>query len=84
MDEDRENINAVYAKDLDNLFNKLGIKQKFIRGELGCKFCNEIITYNNLHSLFKESGAVKLVCDKPDCVGQLMFYVEDKKRKISD
>ncbi len=74
-------LHAVHDDDLDSVLQALGLTQAFAKGELPCKFCNDVITRQNLHSLLPESGAVKLVCDKPDCVRSLLRYLDDRKKE---
>jgi len=64
----KEKIEAVYDDQLNELLDNLGELGKFKRGKLKCSFCNIIITWKNLHSLFPDSGAIKYCCDAPECV----------------
>jgi len=67
----KEKIRAVHDQDLEKILDGLGILNKFKRGELKCKFCSSIITFDNLHSFFPQSGDIKLVCDSSYCVREL-------------
>ncbi len=67
----KEQIHAVHDDDLMNYLDGLDILHKFERGELKCKFCGTTITYQNLHSMFPESGSIKLVCEAADCTMEL-------------
>jgi hypothetical protein len=67
----KESVWAVHDQDLENILDGLGILSKFKRGELKCKFCNNTITFEDLHSIFPQSGSIKLVCDSPNCVREL-------------
>jgi hypothetical protein len=64
-------IKAIHDDDLENFLKGLGIHWDFIHGKLSCAFCKEIITIDNLHSLFPDSGSIKLCCSKPKCVYEL-------------
>lgn len=74
-----EKLNAVYDDELMGVLEQLGVAKDFARGELQCAFCGDTITWDNLYSLFPDSGAVKFSCDKPECVNQLMEKVEARK-----
>ena len=74
-----EKIKAVHDDDLEELLESLGIKNKFEARELKCTFCQEIITFDNLHSIFPDSGSIKLTCSKSDCVKLLMGRIEEKQ-----
>lgn len=67
----KEKVHAVHDEDLEKILEGLGVLNKFKHGELKCKFCNNTITFNNLHSLFPQSGAIKFVCDDSECVREL-------------
>lgn len=67
----KEKVRAVHDEDLEKILEGLGVLNKFKNGELKCKFCNTIINFSNLHSIFPQSGSIKLVCDNSDCVREL-------------
>jgi ribosomal protein L29 len=68
----RANLHAVHDDDLEALLTKL--KQ----GQIKCKFTQEIITLENLHSIFPEEKTIKLVCDSPEAIKLLSEYINDK------
>lgn len=65
-------LSAVYDDDLTLLLKNLGLLTKIERGRVPCKFCREAITLDTLHAVFPESGAIHIVCFKPDCITQLV------------
>jgi len=67
----KEEVSVVHDNDLENFLNSLGMLRKFQRGEVKCKFCKTRVTVENLHSVFPQSGAIKIVCDNPDCIREL-------------
>lgn len=75
----KEKVSVVHDDDLENFLEALGVLGKFQRGELLCKFCKTSITFENLHSVFPQSGDIKIVCDKPDCVRQLSDLLREGK-----
>lgn len=72
---DKKRVDAVYDDDLLELLDSLELKNRFLHGKLTCAFCGEIITWDNLHSIFPDSGSVKFSCTKSDCVNQLIARV---------
>jgi hypothetical protein len=70
-------LKAVHDEDLENFIDRLGILKKFKSGEIKCKFCEAPITFENLHSLFPQSGAIKFVCDSSDCVRKLQAMLRE-------
>lgn len=73
-----EKIKAIHDNNLEEFFESLGINSKFQAGKLSCAFCKEVVNFDNLHSVFPDSGAVKLACSKPKCVMMLMIKLEEK------
>ena len=71
-------LNAVHDNDLEALLIKLNLFDKIKNGELKCKFTQEIITLDNLHSIFPEEGTIKLVSDRPEAVKLLSEYINEK------
>lgn len=72
-------LKAVHDNDLEEVLGSLGLSSKIKAGELKCSFCKEVITLENLHSLFPDSGAIKSTCANPDCVKLLMARLEEKQ-----
>ncbi len=68
-------VHAVHDDDLQAVLEALGLARAFAKGELRCKFCDDVMTWENLHSLFPEGGAIKLVCDKPECATALLEHL---------
>ncbi len=78
MSEDhveKETLRAVHDDDLEEVLRKLALHADFSHGRLKCAFCNDTINWDNLHSLFPDSGAVKCTCNRPPCVNQLLLEV---------
>ena len=67
----KETVNAFHDDDLENILEGLGVLKKFKNGELKCKICNKIVTFQNLHSIFPQSGSIKFVCDNNNCTSEL-------------
>ena len=74
-----QNLKAVHDNDLINLLDSINLLNKFNAGKLTCAYCNDVINFENLHSIFQESRTMKLSCSKPDCVIALMAKIEKKQ-----
>jgi hypothetical protein len=68
----RETLRAVYDDDLHALLKSLGVYGDFAGGRLQCASCRDPVSTENLYAIYPDSGQVKVVCDKPDCVAQLV------------
>ncbi len=75
----KTNLNAVHDTDLNRLLDKLGLREKLNNQQLKCKFTGTIITFDNLYSIFPESGDIKVVCDLPEAIKQFSNYVNENK-----
>lgn len=71
-------LNAVHDDDLIALLKSLNLLEKIKNGEVKCKFTKEIITLDNLHSIFPEEGTIKVVCDTPEAIKSLSEYINEK------
>lgn len=74
----KANLNAVHDDDLKVLLKKLNLLEKIQQGKIKCKFTNEIITLDNLHTIFPEEGVIKVVCDSPEAIKFLSEYINEK------
>jgi len=83
MEKETKQLKAVHQRDLDNLLGRFGIKEKFQRGELVCKFCKDTINRENIYAFLPESGMVNIICDKAECISFFLEYLDQKlKTKI--
>jgi hypothetical protein len=67
----RERPAGCLRRSLEGLLKSLGIHSAFVHGKLKCAFCADTITWDNLQSLFPDSGAVKCSCSRPPCMKAL-------------
>lgn len=80
INREKKEINTVHERDLDNLLQRLGIKDKFDANKFKCKFCKDIITNDNIYSVLPESGGINFICNKPPCVIEMTEYLTEKNR----
>lgn len=73
----RKTLKAVHDDDLKKLLQSLELHEKIVNEQLRCKFCKTIITLDNLHSIFPQSGNIQLVCSNPDCIKQLYNFLRE-------
>jgi hypothetical protein len=76
---EKDTLRAVHDDDLEQVLRGLGLYSDFIHGRLKCAFCKDLVTFDNLHSLFPDSGTIKLSCDKPQCVNSLLLRIEGRR-----
>lgn len=74
-----ESIKAVHDDDLNFLLAKLNLLGKFNSGQLKCSFCGGKINFENLHAFFRDSGNIKLICNKSSCVTAFMCRLQENK-----
>ena len=81
MDKENKEIKAVHERDLDTLLSKISKKEDFYIGKIKCKFCEEIISKENLYSLYSELGSINFICSKPQCIAKFMEHAANRKKK---
>lgn len=77
----RKKVDAVHDDDLLNLLDNLGLKNKFIHHKLTCAFCESAIGWDNLHSIFPDSGSIKVCCTEAECVNKLIAKFREQNIK---
>ena len=73
-------VRAVHDDDLRAVLEALGLAGPFERGELHCKFCGAVVTWETLQSLLADSGSIKVICDKPECSKALLLYINERQK----
>lgn len=76
---EKETLRTVDDSDLEQLLDDLGVLDAVKSGQAKCKYCEDVITFDNLAALFPEGGHVKFVCDKSECVAS--FAEAQSKRQ---
>ena len=66
-DPTKEELDFLYDEDLLPALERVGLKDDFVSGKLRCAICGDIITNDNLLSLFEKNG-IKIGCNKADCI----------------
>jgi hypothetical protein len=56
-------IKGIYDKDLPKLLEDFGMKDDFYSGKIKCAFSGEVVTMDNLLSIFSDGQEIKFVCD---------------------
>ncbi len=78
----KENVSAILDDELEKFLDTLGVLNRFRRGKLKCKFCSKQITFENLHSIFPESGDIKTICNQSQCVRKVGELLRDGVIKL--
>lgn len=84
MERNERQMKAIHEMDLEKLLISLCMQKQFDEGFVKCKFCKVVMTKNNMYSLFKESGGISFVCDRPECITASLLYLENKKRTLKN
>lgn len=72
-------IKAVYEDKFQLFLQNIGVYENVISGTEKCKFCSQLITLDNIVSVFPESGTIKFVCDNPVCICKMNNYFNEKQ-----
>ncbi len=74
----KETVNAVHEDKFEGFLRKIGVYDEVMNGVKKCKFCGEAVKYEHISSVFAESGDIKFVCEKPECIAKFSEYLADK------
>ena len=74
----RDALPAVDQEGLARLLANSGMRRKFERGDMTCKFCRDSVSEATVYALIRDSGSVKAVCSRPDCVAHLVEWIEGR------
>ncbi len=72
-------INALHDSNLETFLKKIGIYEDIINKNKKCKFTGQIITTENIYSIFKQGGDIKIVSDNPTAIKQFLEFLDNKK-----
>ena len=72
-------VSAVHDDDLYEYVEKLGVRRRLERGEMTCFECHDPLSLENISAIFPDSGAIKGVCNKLDCLSALMRWREERR-----
>ncbi len=61
-------VQAVYDDDIEEFLKSIGEYDKVQSGKVKCKYCDSTITIDNISKIYPESGSVKFVCSKSECI----------------
>lgn len=75
----KETVSAVHDYKFCAFLKQLDIYDDVMNGDKKCKFCREPVNVNNISSVFAESGDIKFVCDKPDCLSKFSEYLTERQ-----
>ena len=64
----REIVKAVHDNDLEDLLASLGCLELIKDGRATCKFCNKIITVDNLQAIIPDQDTIAFCCNDLTCV----------------
>lgn len=67
-----DQLKAVHDDDLASLLKSLGNYDRVCKGQCNCYFCNNIITMENIGSIFPLQGEILFSCDSASCLRKLV------------
>lgn len=61
-------LRAIHDVDLEEFLERLGLWGPIKEGKVTCARCDSVITLDNFGAAFPESGKIRVVCDKLECL----------------
>jgi len=62
-------FHLVHPSEVEKFFEKIGLYDQFIRNEIHCNFCGDVIHTDNFKGVTRHKGEILFVCDKGTCYG---------------
>lgn len=75
MKLNQKKINALYDSDLEFFLKKINIYEDILKWKKKCKFTNEVITFDNIYSIYKAGWDIKIVSDAPQAIKEFLKYL---------
>lgn len=72
-------INALYDSDLEFFLKKINVYDDILNRKKKCKYTNEIITLDNIYSIFKVGWDIKIVSDNPEAIKWFLKFLHKDK-----
>lgn len=66
-----DKLKAVYDDELVSFLRNIGALKEIERGNVKCKFCDEVITLDNLLATFPVNKQIFFCCEKDACLIQM-------------
>jgi len=63
----KEVFKAIHCNEIETIFTRLGLSDKFLNHQLLCSNCGSVITKNTFGALTRKSGKIILCCNSADC-----------------
>ena len=73
-------MKAIHDEKFEKFLRNINVYDGVNSGKYSCKFCNKQITFDNIYTIFPESGKIKFVCDSTDCVVKMGEFLKDIKQ----
>jgi len=61
-------LRAIHDVDLEEFLERLGLLGSIKEGKVTCVQCGSVVTLDNFGAAFPESGRIRVVCDKLECL----------------
>jgi len=75
----QENLDVVHDDKLETFLDNLNLLQAVKEAKIKCKFCSELVSLDNINSIFPLSGDIKIACNKPVCVKALSSFLNERQ-----
>ena len=63
-----DTVKTLYVNEFDNFMKKINQWDDFMNERCKCRYCESIITQNNLHALIPIDNHIEYCCSDPSCI----------------
>lgn len=76
----QNNIKSIHDSDLEDVLKKVNIWEDVNASKVKCRFCDKVITLDNLYAFFAQGQKICVVCNEPTCVQELSKILDSEDR----
>ena len=76
-------LKTVLDDELADFLASIGVLADLKAGRLKCKYCTELVTLDNFHAIFPDSGNISVVCSSLECSKALNDFLYEQKAQVA-
>lgn len=82
MEKKKDIIEVLHEKDLPTLLEEYEKIEDFQNHKIFCKFCDELITLENIYGIYINKDNLEFLCSKDVCYNQSLMIEEEEDKDV--
>ncbi len=79
MVKNKDIIDVIYEKDLQKFIENIGFYDDFKNNNIKCKFCQNLLSKDNICAILINEGKVDFICNDESCYDKLLIHQKGEK-----